>query len=235
MNAKPCGVRIASLTSPSFSSNAAGRPPAPCRYRRSARPAGRGPTRRTVRPCARATVSKSDGVFSCAAISFGELLRLGPAPAPTSADPRSARALRRAASSCAGCLSMHLDDVVPELRLHQIADLARLQRERRLVELRHHLPLAEVSRGRRPSPCSRRLPNTSSRAPRNSRPPFALARRSSACFFTAASSLPSVLSRMWLARTCSGVEYCWSCRCRTRSICCPVTVDLLRGSLPGRA
>ena len=32
---------------------------------------------------------------------------------------------------------------------------------------------------------------------------------SSACFRTAASSLPSVFSRMWLARTCSGVEN-WS-------------------------
>ena len=40
--------------------------------------------------------------------------------------------------------------------------------------------------------------------------PGALAclRTSSACFRTAASSLPSVFSRMWLARTCSGI---WNC------------------------
>jgi len=37
---------------------------------------------------------------------------------------------------------------------------------------------------------------------------FACFNTSSALAFTAASSLPSVLNRMWLARTCSGVVYC---------------------------
>ena len=38
----------------------------------------------------------------------------------------------------------HLDDVVAELRGDDVADLARLEREGRLVERRHHLAAAEV-------------------------------------------------------------------------------------------
>ena len=96
----------------------------------------------TVRPRGFATVSRSAGFFSSAATSSA--MRCASSCARCRLQlvldlrPHFGQRLRRR-----GPLLDDLDDVEAELRLHQVAELAGLQRERRLVELRHHLALAE--------------------------------------------------------------------------------------------
>ena len=66
-----------------------------------------------------------------------------------------------------------------------------------------------VKKSRSP-PCSLDVSSDTFRASSaKSAPALIWASTASACVRTAASSLPSVLSRMWLARICSGVWYCW--------------------------
>ena len=59
---------------------------------------------------------------------------------------------------------------------------------------------------------------------------FACFSTSSALAFTAASSLPSVLSRMWLARTCSGVVYCSMFSLYARSMSAGGTLTFARSA-----
>ena len=87
----------------------------------------------------------------------------------------------------------HLDDVVAELRLHEVADLPRLQRERRPGRTPAPSGPCRSSRGRRRS---WRLPSSSEyffASAAKSAPALACFSTSSAFAFTAASSLPSVL------------------------------------------
>ena len=65
----------------------------------------------------------------------------------------------------------HLDDVVAELGGHDVADLARLEREGGLVERRDHLARGRRVRDRRPARRCRR-PSSPSRAWRSPRPPW---------------------------------------------------------------
>ena len=99
----------------------------------------------------------------------------------------------------------HLDDVIAELRLHETADFA--GRRARTPRFRTPPPCgrARNNPGRRPARRWCRPPNISSPAPRNRRRPSLLSARCSALALTSASFLPSVFSRMWLARICSGV------------------------------
>ena len=100
----------------------------------------------------------------------------------------------------------HLDDVVAELRRDDVADFARLERERRLIERRDHLALGEEVRvatllraavGR---VLLRELGEVARR-----RAPASGPLRPGPCafFFVAASALSSTRNRMWLARTAS--------------------------------
>ena len=173
----------------------------------------------TVSPRALATVSKSAGFFSFAGDIVGDPLRLGLRPLPLQLvldlRPHFVERLRRRRF-----LVDHLDDVVAELRLDEIADLPRLSS--RTPPCRTPAPSGPWgSKSRSPPFTLLRLVLRvlAWRAAAKSAPALTLASSSSACFFTAASSLPSVLSRMWLARTCSGVEYCCCCPCTSAG--CP--------------
>jgi hypothetical protein len=104
--------------------------------------------------------------------------------------------------------SIDADDVEAELRAHEIARLARLHREGGRLELGHHAPLAEEAEvaavAADPSSSDSFLASAAKSAP-----PFTCASSASARLRTAASSLPSVFSRMWLAGSVQGVWYCW--------------------------
>ena len=118
-------------------------------------------------------------------VEIGRLLQFRRRPRPTM---RCASACARShfnwSSICARTSSSglrgrrllvgHLDDVEAELRLHEVADLPGLQRERHLVELRHHLALAEEVEVAALDRARSRPPSSSSRARRNPRPALTL-------------------------------------------------------------
>ena len=135
--------------------------------------------------------------------------RPGPAPSRSRADRRSAGATsaQRPRSSPA-FLSTSLMMWYPNCVLTRSLICPGIIVNDDLVELRHHPALAEVVEVAAVLGAAFVLRVSSSPARRNRRPPRACFSTSSAFAFTAASSLPSVFRRMWLARTCSGVVYC---------------------------
>ena len=97
-----------------------------------------------------------------------------------------------------------LDDVIPELRCHHVADLAGLQREGRLIERRHHLAAREEAE----IAALAALPSAELSLASAAKSSPALARfRTRRSWRAAPSSSPRrrllAFTRMWLARTVS--------------------------------
>ena len=165
--------------------------------------------------------SRSAAVFICAsralAICLGLLLRLLPLQLILDLGAHLGERPRRRR-----LVIDDLDDVEAERRLHQVADLAGLHRERGLLELRHHRAAAEVVEVAAVRVVATRPRRTAWPARRSLRRPWRASAPLRPASSTAASSLPSVLkqdvARARSARA-SSTARCSACRtprCRPR-------------------